>query len=89
MYLQFLFGIAVSASDKAGERVSAIFYDLNEVIMKLVVMLMKVAPYGVFFLMAKLFSEIGLDAIFNLINYFLVLSATLVLHALITYSCLF
>ncbi|TEW49818.1 dicarboxylate/amino acid:cation symporter [Psychromonas algicola] len=84
-----LFGIAISASDKAGERISAVFYDLNEVIMKLVVMLMKVAPYGVFFLMAKLFSEIGLDAIFNLINYFLVLSATLVLHALITYSAFF
>lgn len=84
-----LFGIAISASGTAGERVASAFNDLNEVIMKLVVMLMNIAPYGVFFLMAKLFTEIGLDAIFNLMNYFLVLSATLVLHALITYGTFF
>ena len=81
-----LFGVAISSSGSAGERVAAMFFDFNKVIMKLVVMLMNIAPYGVFFLMAKLFSEIGLDAIINLINYFLVLSATLILHALITYS---
>jgi len=84
-----LFGMAISASGKAGERISDIFTDLNTVIMKLVVMLMNIAPYGVFFLMAKLFSEIGLDAIFNLINYFLVLSASLVLHGLFTYGIFF
>ena len=84
-----LFGIAISSSGKAGERIAAVFADLNEVIMKLVVMLMNIAPYGVFFLMAKLFSEIGLDAIFNLLNYFLVLSATLLLHAVITYGTFF
>jgi len=81
-----LFGIAISSSGKAGERIAATFFDLNKVIMKLVVMLMNIAPYGVFFLMAKLFSEIGLDAIYNLFSYFLVLSATLILHGLITYS---
>ncbi|TEW56025.1 dicarboxylate/amino acid:cation symporter [Psychromonas sp. RZ22] len=84
-----LFGIAISASGKAGERIATLFSDFNEVIMKLVVMLMNIAPYGVFFLMAKLFSEIGLDAIFNLMNYFLVLSATLIIHALVTYSAFF
>ncbi|MDN2661950.1 dicarboxylate/amino acid:cation symporter [Psychromonas sp. 14N.309.X.WAT.B.A12] len=84
-----LFGIAISASGSAGQRISAIFFDLNTVIMKLVVMLMKIAPYGVFFLMAKLFSEIGLDAIFNLINYFLVITAALVIHAVVTYSAFF
>ncbi|MEG3752961.1 dicarboxylate/amino acid:cation symporter [Psychromonas arctica] len=84
-----LFGIAISASGSAGERIAAIFFDLNKVIMKLVVMLMKIAPYGVFFLMAKLFSEIGLDAIWNLINYFLVITAALVIHAVVTYSAFF
>ena len=84
-----LFGIAISASGSAGERIAAIFFDLNKVIMRLVVMLMKIAPYGVFFLMAKLFSEIGLDAIWNLINYFLVITAALVIHAVVTYSTFF
>ncbi len=83
-----LFGIAISAAGKPGERVAVIFNDLNEVIMKLVAMLMQVAPYGVFFLMAKLFTGLGLSAIVNLAEYFLVLAATLLIHGLITYSIL-
>ena len=84
-----LFGIAVSVSGKPGERIASVFADLNDVIMKLVVMLMNIAPYGVFFLMAKLFTGIGIDAIFNLLDYFLVLSGTLLLHGFVTYGLLF
>ncbi|CEO38675.1 dicarboxylate/amino acid:cation symporter [Photobacterium kishitanii] len=81
-----LFGIAISAAGKPGERLAGVFADLNEVIMKLVALLMNIAPYGVFFLMAKLFTGLGIDAIFSLINYFLVLVAALLIHALVTYS---
>ncbi|HDY7485161.1 TPA: dicarboxylate/amino acid:cation symporter [Vibrio vulnificus] len=81
-----LFGIAISAAGKPGERIAAIFSDLNEVIMKLVALLMNLAPYGVFFLMAKLFTGLGLSAIINLGEYFLVLTATLLIHGLVTYS---
>ncbi|GAL04882.1 sodium/glutamate symport protein [Photobacterium aphoticum] len=41
-----LFGVAISTAGKAGERVAAIFADLNEVIMKLVTLLMNIAPFG-------------------------------------------
>ncbi len=61
-----LFGIAISACGEAGDRVAAAFRDINEVIMKLVTLLMNIAPYGVFFLMSKLFANIGLGAIVNL-----------------------
>ncbi|WP_333001921.1 dicarboxylate/amino acid:cation symporter [Vibrio coralliilyticus] len=81
-----LFGIAISAAGKPGERIAAVFADLNEVIMKLVALLMNLAPYGVFFLMAKLFTGLGLSAILNLAEYFLVLAGTLVIHGLVTYS---
>ncbi|MGR5158469.1 dicarboxylate/amino acid:cation symporter [Vibrio owensii] len=81
-----LFGIAISAAGKPGERIAAFFSDLNEVIMKLVAILMNLAPYGVFFLMAKLFTGLGLSAIFNLAEYFVVLAGTLLLHGLVTYS---
>ncbi|GHA67070.1 dicarboxylate/amino acid:cation symporter [Photobacterium aphoticum] len=84
-----LFGVAISTAGKAGERVAAIFADLNEVIMKLVTLLMNIAPFGVYFLMAKLFSGLGLDAIFNLLGYFLVLSGTLLLHGMLVYGSLF
>ncbi|ENM5893164.1 dicarboxylate/amino acid:cation symporter [Vibrio mimicus] len=81
-----LFGVAISAAGKPGERIAQVFRDLNEVIMKLVAMLMNLAPYGVFFLMAKLFTGLGLGAILNLAEYFVVLAGTLLLHAFITYG---
>ncbi|MDV2857858.1 MULTISPECIES: dicarboxylate/amino acid:cation symporter [Oceanimonas] len=84
-----LFGIAISLAGKPGERIAELFTDLNEVIMKLVALLMNLAPYGVFCLMAQLFTSLGLDAIVNLLEYFLVLAGALLLHALVTYSVLF
>jgi Na+/H+-dicarboxylate symporter len=84
-----LFGIAISLAGKPGERIAALFNDFNEVIMKLVTLLMNVAPYGVFCLMAQLFTSLGLDAIVNLMEYFLVLAGTLLLHGLVTYSIMF
>ena len=83
-----LFGIAISLAGEPGKRLAGVFDDLNSVIMKLVALLMNLAPFGVFFLMARLFTTLGLDAIFNLIHYFLVLTATLLLHVFITYSAL-
>ncbi|MBD1575567.1 dicarboxylate/amino acid:cation symporter [Vibrio sp. S11_S32] len=83
-----LFGVAISLSGEAGQRVSTFFSDVNVVIMKLVTLLMEVAPYGIFFLMAKLFTGLGLDSIANLAAYFLVLVAALLIHAFITYSIL-
>ncbi len=83
-----LFGIAIAAAGEPGKRISAVFTDLNAVIMKLVALLMNIAPYGVFCLMAKLFSTMGLSAIYSLIGYFLVLSGALMIHALVTYPLL-
>lgn len=83
-----LFGIAISASGQPGERVAAFFRDLNDVILKLVALLMNLAPYGVFCLMAKLFTSLGLSAIVSLAEYFFVLAGGLVLHALVTYTTL-
>ncbi len=83
-----LFGIAISASGAPGERVASFFRDMNEVILKLVALLMNLAPYGVFCLMAKLFTTLGLSAIMSLAEYFLVLSGALILHALVTYTTL-
>jgi len=80
-----LFGIAIALSGKAGERVAALFEDLSEVIMRLVTILMNIAPYGVFALLATLFTSVSLDTFGNLIKYFLVVFSVLVIHALVTY----
>ncbi|WP_440873936.1 dicarboxylate/amino acid:cation symporter [Thalassotalea sp. PLHSN55] len=83
-----LFGIATALSGKAGERIASIFEDMNEVIMRLVGILMNIAPYGVFCLLAGLFTEVSLDTFGNLIIYFLVVFGALLIHGLVTYPLL-
>src|SRR5690554_956029 len=80
-----LFGIAMALVGKPGERIKTIFDDFNDVIMKLVIILMNIAPYGVFALMAKLFAETSFETIFSLGKYFLLVLFVLIAHALITY----
>lgn len=83
-----LFGIAMALSGKAGKRVASVFEDLNTVILKLVTLLMNIAPYGVFFLMAKLFTTIDLKLIKSLALYFSIVVLALFIHGLVNYSIL-
>ncbi|QBY03213.1 dicarboxylate/amino acid:cation symporter [Thalassotalea sp. HSM 43] len=83
-----LFGIAVALAGEAGERISKQFEDLNEVIMRLVVILMNLAPYGVFCLMTTLFVKLDPSAFANLAAYFFTVLGVLILHALLTYPTL-
>lgn len=80
-----LFGIAIALSGKSGERVASLFEDLSVVIMRLVTILMNIAPYGVFALLTTLFTTVSLSTFGNLIEYFLVVFFVLVIHALFTY----
>ena len=83
-----LLGIAVARSGEAGSRVIQFFTDMNEVIMKLVTMLMSLAPYGVFALMVRLFAEQGIGVIGDLAWYFFTVIFVLMMHAFGTYGLL-
>ena len=81
-----LVGIAITKSGEAGLRVKAVLEDWNDVIMQMVMMLMSVAPIGVFCLLISLFSTMGLSAISDLIVYFMCVASVLVIHFLLTYG---
>lgn len=81
-----LFGIALSYSGEAGKRVGKIFNDLNEIILNLVMILVNFAPYGVFFLLAKVFAEQGFNAIVPLAKYFGVVLFALFFQMFVVYS---
>lgn len=81
-----LFGIAVALSGDAGLRVRQFFEDLNQVVMKLVNIVMHLSPYGVFFLMAKLFTSLELEDMGNLGKYFGLVLFVLVFHGFVTYG---
>ena len=83
-----LLGVAINHSGEAGARLKKNFQDWNEVVMKLVGILMKLAPYGVFALLFNLFASKGLGAIEELAVYFATVVLVLVLHATLVYPSL-
>jgi Na+/H+-dicarboxylate symporter len=83
-----LFGISMAIAGNAGKRLASVFEDLNTVIMKLVSILMNLAPYGVYALMSRLFTEQDFATIGSLLNYFLLVLCTLLIHAFVTYPIL-
>ena len=83
-----LMGYAISRCGEPGQRIAAFFNDLNEVILRMVGVLMVFAPYGVFALLATKFAQLGVEAILVLGKYFLVVLGALLLHGLGVYSLL-
>ena len=84
-----LMGLAISKSGEKGKRISEFFNDFNEVIMKMVMILMRLAPYGIFCLLAKLFADVGIGMILNLAKYFFTVLFVLLLHSLGVYTIIF
>lgn len=84
-----LFGIAISRTDgDVGRSMKSFFEQLNEVVLKMMLLLMELAPYGVFCLLVKLFASIGFGAIVDLAKYFFTVLFVLLLHAFVVYGSL-
>lgn len=80
-----LFGLAIARAGNAGRRIKNFFEDLNTVVMRLVSLLIELAPYGVFCLMASLFASVGWDEITTLAAYFFTVVGVLLLHGAVVY----
>ncbi|GAB4187554.1 MAG: dicarboxylate/amino acid:cation symporter [Wenzhouxiangellaceae bacterium] len=83
-----LLGVAITLSGEAGQAVKRVFNDLNDVVMRLVAIVMKTAPLGVFALMVNLGATTGLDVFESLLFYVFLVLGLLLVHLLVTYSLL-
>ena len=83
-----LFGFAITQAGERGQRVTSFFQDVNEVVMKMVTIIMAIAPYGVFALIAKIAATMGLGAFESLAKYFFLLASVLIFHGIVTYMVL-
>ena len=81
-----LVGFAMTRAGEAGERLISWFQDMEVVVMKMVGVLIELAPYGVFALLTKLFATMGFGTIFDLAKYFFTLLAVLLFHGLVVYG---
>ncbi len=83
-----LFGIGLSKLGDEVEQVRTFFFKLDSVIMELVMIIMKLAPAGVFCLIAAMFAKTGLVDIFKLAKYFFNVLLVLLLHLFFSYGLL-
>jgi len=88
IFFAILLGLAITLSGEKGKRISVWFQDFNAVIMKLVTIVMQVAPYGVFALIANLAATSNAGDFMAVGKYIILVFAVLFLQALVVYPTL-
>ena len=81
-----LLGLAAIASGNSGQKVVKGFVAVNDVMMRLIIMVISLAPYGVFFLLVVQFSQLNWHAITQLLSYFCCVLLVLFLQIALVYS---
>lgn len=71
---------------KAGRPLGQFFEAASEVVMKITLMVMELAPYGVFALMAWVMATQGIDILFNMGKLALALYLACIVHIILVYS---
>ncbi len=79
-------GTAITMLGDKAKSVKALFEEVNEIILKIVMIVMYFAPIGVFALVAKTFATFGFNAIGSLAMYMVCVLVGLLIHALFTYQ---
>ena len=81
-----LVGFAVKGVGTYSDGTSNFFKSGNDLMLRLVEIIIMFAPLGIFCLLVSIFSEIGFFIIYDLAGYFFLISFVLIFHALITYG---
>jgi len=86
IFFALIFGFAMAMLGDKVATVRKTLSELNEIIMEMVMMIMKVAPYGVFALVANVFAKEGFSAFVPLLKYIFTVFLALFIHFTVTYS---
>lgn len=84
IFFAILFGISLLLVGKKATRLIELIEILNEAMMKMVTIIMALAPYAVFCLLAKAMADLGVELFAQLIGYVVVLAGVLVFHLFVT-----
>ncbi|MEF8731736.1 MAG: dicarboxylate/amino acid:cation symporter [Candidatus Accumulibacter meliphilus] len=84
IFFAILCGVGMLMVGKKAQPVVEFVELLNEVMMKMVTIIMALAPYAVFCLLAKAIGSLGLDLLVKLIGYVAVLISVLLFHLFVT-----
>ena len=86
IFFALIFGFAMAVLGEKVATVKKLTEELNEIVMEMVMMVMKVAPYGVFALVANVFAKEGFSAFAPLLKYIFTVFLALFIHFVFTYS---
>lgn len=81
-----LTGICIASLGEKTKSIATFFTDFNEIMMKMTMMIMKLAPIGVFCLITKTFSDIGFNAMVPLLKYIACVTVALAIHMCFVYQ---
>lgn len=81
-----LIGVGLSLLEDEAKILVDVFQSLNELILKLVEIVMLLAPVGVFGLIARTFATTGIKVMLPLLKYIVVIYIGLALHMLVVYG---
>jgi Na+/H+-dicarboxylate symporter len=88
IFFAILCGVGMLMVGKKAQPVVEFVELLNEVMMKMVTIIMALAPYAVFCLLAKAIGSLGLDLLVKLMGYVAVLISVLLFHLFVTLQVL-
>ena len=81
-----LIGFGVKGLSNKNEKIISFFQSGNNLMLKIIEIIIWFAPYGIFCLLSDIFSKIGFSIITDLASYFVLLVFVLLFHGLIIYS---
>ena len=88
IFFALVLGIILAKLGDSADTVSSLFSQGNDIMMEMTMMVMSVAPVGVFCLIAKTFSTIGFNAFIPLLKYMLSVFIALGVQAFVVYMSL-
>ena len=88
IFFSILVGIILAMLNEKAKTVANFFSEFNEIMMKMTMIVMKVAPIGVFCLIATTFSNIGWSAFAPMLKYIFAVMLALFIQCLITYMAM-
>jgi len=84
IFFSIMLGISILMVGKKAKPLVDLIEIANEIMMKMVNIIMAIAPYAVFALLAKAFANLGLGLLQDLAGYVLVLIGALMIHLFVT-----
>ena len=85
IFFALVLGVILAKLGDSADTVSSLFSQGNDIMMEMTMMVMSVAPVGVFCLIAKTFSTIGFNAFIPLLKYMLSVFIALGVQAFVVY----